>query len=224
MNMDQLADEVLVSYETQIAAVERIIDAAHDMLDASRRQRDAVRTELRESLARAASLRRRDFDTMIHGVLARQDTQEVEVKQMIRAYLQEQRRDVAALKDTLAGRNGRDAESLTDVLARLRVHWVNREQAVRKLLADFRQEQEELARCLTGLLTIPGPSGVKAFKAVLQRLHGSGGPEDSRETSTDRAHPVTPRHAGRERTAERPVDTVGAPATLVLAALGGCHD
>jgi hypothetical protein len=160
---------------------------------------------------------------MIHRVLARQEAQEEGVKRTIRAYLEQQRRDVTTLKDTLAGRTGRHAEPPAELLARLRGHWANREQAVRTLLADFRREQEELAHCLQGLLTSPGPLGVKAFKAALQRLHGTGSPEDSRETSTPRALPVTPRHPGRGRTAERPV-AVGAPAPRMVAALGECHD
>ncbi len=224
--MDRLTHEIIASYEARVASVEQIIDAAHDILDIFRRQGEAVRAELRESLAKAASLRRRDFDTLMRGVLARQEEQEEAVKRTIRVYLQEQRVRAASLREIMAGRSALQAESLTDVLTTTHAHWAAREREVRSLLADFQHEQEELARALKELLARPETAGVKALKATLRSL------QIRSSTFVTRLRDASARGAAPEESGEE--DQGGpekqrarsetAPLAFAMAALGELHD
>ena len=105
--MTHLARELTASYEARVSSVEQIIAGTHEMLETFRSQREAMRTRLREALARAASLRRRDFDTMMEGILARQEARELQIKETMRDYLREQRVLAATLKETLSAHLGR---------------------------------------------------------------------------------------------------------------------
>ena len=176
--MARLAREIISSYEARISSVEQIIGATHEMLEAFRGQREVMRTQLREALARAASLRRRDFDAMMQELLARQEAREQAVKETMRGYLQERRELAAALKETLPQSQAERIGSVKELLKGIEARWQEREREVRGLLAEFQREQEELTRTLGGLLSNGGSLKVKAFKAALtaiQARRGDGG-------------------------------------------------
>ncbi len=173
----RLAQEVIASYEARVAAVEQIIEATHEMLETFRGQREAMRTQLRDTLARAASLRRRDFDAMMHGILVRQEERERAVKETTRGYLREQRALAAALREALAWGEAQRVGSLKELLEVITAKREEREREVRALLAEFQREQEEMAHALGGLLSNGGSIKVKDFKGTLraiQACHGAG--------------------------------------------------
>jgi hypothetical protein len=180
--MVRLARELIASYEARVSSVEQIIAGAHEMLETFRSQREAMRSRLREALARASSLRKHDFDTMMEGVLARQEARELQIKETMRDYLREQRVLAATLKDTLSAHLGRtqaeparrDAEragAVEELLGGIMARRQGREREVRFLLAEFQREQEEIARALEGLLSNGGSLKVKEFKAALKLVH-----------------------------------------------------
>lgn len=168
--MGRLAREVITSYEARISSVEQIIEATHEMLETFRGQREAMRAQLRETLARAASLRRRDFDAMMQGIVARQEELERAVKETMRSYLQEQRALATSLKEVLAPGEAEQVETVKELLGEITARRQEREREVRALLAEFRSEQEELARALGRLLSNGGSVRVKEFKATLRAI------------------------------------------------------
>ena len=185
--MTHLARELTASYEARVSSVEQIIAGTHEMLETFRSQREAIRSRLREALARAASLRRRDFDTMMEGILARQEARELQIKETMRDYLREQRVLAATLKETLSAHLGRpqaeparsDAERARageELLGGIMTRRQAREREVRALLAEFQREQEEIARALEGLLSNDGCLKVKEFKAALKLVRDHGTP------------------------------------------------
>jgi hypothetical protein len=129
-----------------------------------------MRTQLRETLARAASLRRRDFDAMMQGILARQQEREEAVRGTMKHYLQEQRTLAATLREALARGEAQRIGSLKELLEGMTVRREEREREVRSLLAEFQSEQEEIARALGGLLSNGASLRVKDFKATLRTI------------------------------------------------------
>lgn len=166
--MGALVREVVASYETRVCSVAQIVEATHAMLETFRRQHDAVRTRLRETLARAASLRKRDFDLMMQALLDDQEARERAIKRTMRDYLAEQQALAAALREALAGPDRIDA--VKTVLGTMVARGTERERQVRDLLAEYRRGHEELARGLGGLLSNGGSVGVKELKATLRVL------------------------------------------------------
>jgi len=148
--MTHLARELADSYEARISSVEQIIAGTHEMLETFRSQREAMRSRLREALARAASLRKRDFDTMMEGILARQEAREMQIKETMRDYLQEQRLLAATLKEILSAHLGRTqaeparrdakrAGAVEELLGGIMAKRQGREREVRFLLAESLQ-------------------------------------------------------------------------------------
>lgn len=168
--MARLAREVVAPYEARVSAVEQIVECTREMLETFRGQREALRTRLRDTLARAASLRRRDFDSMMQGILARQEAREQAVKETMRGYLQEQRALAAALKDALEKNGPGQIESVKKLLGGITVRREEREHEIRSLLAEFRKEQEEVTRAFQALLSNEGSLRIKEFKVALRAI------------------------------------------------------
>jgi ferritin len=168
--MGRLAREVIASFEARVSSVEQIIEATHEMLETFRSQREAVRAQLRETLARAASLRRRDFDAMMNWILAHQQEREKRVKDSMREYLQEQRALASTMREALEKSEAGRTESVRELLGGITARREAREQEIRSLLAEFRRDQEETARALQALLSNGGSIKVKEFKAALSAI------------------------------------------------------
>jgi len=172
-----LAREVIASYEARVSSVEQIIEATHEMLEAFRSQREAMRTQLRDTLARAASLRRRDFDAMMHGILVRQEERQERVKEAMRGYLREHKATAQALKEALAKDEAKRVGTVKELLGGIMARQEEREREVRALLAEFRKEQEQVARALGGFLSNGGSIKVKDFKGTLRAIQACHGAE-----------------------------------------------
>jgi hypothetical protein len=167
--MVRLAREVIASYEARVASVEQIIEATHEMLETFRGQREAMRARLRETLARAASLRRRDFDAMMQGVLTRQEERERAVKETLRGHLAEERALAADLKEALTRGETEGVGTVKALLEGIATKREAREREVRALLGELQGEQEETARALGQLLS-NGSVRVREFKAALKAI------------------------------------------------------
>ena len=168
--MRELVQAIIASYEARIASVETIFEATHKMLEGFKSQREKVRSELREILARGESLRRKDFDAMIGGVLSYQDKKEGEVKSAIRKYLREQKEMAAALKEGLAKGESIRLEDFRTMLKGIQDRQREREQEVKEILADFRKDQEEMVQELRKLLAGGESLRIKDFKATLKNI------------------------------------------------------
>lgn len=174
--MERLAQEVVACYEARISSVEQIIAATHETLDTVRGQREEMRSRLREALAKTASLRKRDFDAMMRGLLSLQEQRQERVKEMVHSYLVAQRTAARSLEEALAGRG----TNMVDIAARLRAFGATQEaraSELRSALAEFRREQERVTSALGQLLS-NGPSirvmDLKATLKTIQPQHPTG--------------------------------------------------
>jgi len=177
--MERLVREVVASYEARVSSVEQIVESTHEMLESFRSQREAMRARLRETLAQAASLRKCDFDTMMGGILLRQEERGRAIKETMRGYLREQREMAAALKQALARGETERIGSVKELLKRIETRREEREREIRALLAEFRREQEEMSRALQHLLSNGGSVRVKEFKATLRAIQAGTGDGES---------------------------------------------
>jgi hypothetical protein len=176
-----LARKIVSSYEARVSSVVQIVEATQEMLETFRHEREEMRTQLRETLARAASLRKRDFDGMIQGVLTRLDAREEVIKQTLRAHLHEQQALASTLKESLSAHLQEpparavqtDAErvpSVEAVLGEILTGRQDYERCVRALLAEYRGEQEQLVSAFGALLSNGHAMKVKDFKGTLKRV------------------------------------------------------
>lgn len=175
----RLAQEVVAWYEATIGSVEELVGATQEALERARRQRDGTTLEVRDALARAASLRKRDFNTMMAGILSCQAAREQAVGDMLRGYLREQGALARELREALRTRSP-DRNVVLTQLRRMRVRRQEGERNVVASLTALREEQTALVSALRGILSNGDRVTVKRFKAAVRAVATARGPDVAR--------------------------------------------
>lgn len=177
-----IVNDVVSSYEARIQSIGAIFDTTYqireDFQDSfldTKEEREKLNAELRESLAQKGSLRKKDFDNMMRGILSMQDAREKEVRNLLKGYLSEQkevaktlRDDLAKVKDALASG---EAERVKEFQA-----WMNgtfagqdeRKNEVTSMLKEFQKEQQEMSKRLKELLAKGRDLRIRDLKLMLK--------------------------------------------------------
>lgn len=160
--MSQVLLDLVSSYEERISIVESVVTSAYDAtatfdqsLGDLNREREGLKNELQEALARNCSFRRADFDRLMEMAFGNLDRQHGAIEEereriweVLRAYLREQRTLARVLSTRLSsviqGTTGKD--NLESVIAEIKT--THRDKAQR-LLADLGNFQERLDVLLT---------------------------------------------------------------------------
>ena len=187
--MKSLTYEVISSYEDRLDSIQSIFSGTHQMLDdfqkalfETREERDLLNEELREKLAKTESLRRKDFEQMMQGVLQEQNKREKEVRELLERYIAEQKAAAGTLKEGLADFNKQlvkgeqiRVEDFKQKFAEIKGRQLEKQNAVIKMLKDFqgqvaeyRRENEALAEGIRGLLSKGETIRIRDFKAWLR--------------------------------------------------------
>lgn len=154
-----LTEELLAAYEARLTFVKRIVGDTRKMLDEFRGRREKMSTELRELLAKSESLRKKDFDQMMAGILAVQGQREENVKTMLEGFKQEEERVAEKLRHLIQKGEGVKIKDLKRVLTKIKEEqqerekstgiYVNEEmskmqQEVAGMLGEFKKEREKM--------------------------------------------------------------------------------
>ena len=166
-DMKEIILDLVTSYENKVTAVEAFIDVAYRVVresdgDLSKtcRERKDISNRLREILARNCSLRKRDFETIMRGVLlafeekrAWLEEEQERVEERLRHYLSKEKERTALMRERLLESNTR--KDLEQTLKEICMEQENEAEHVLGLLRDFslkvenfNREQEELNRKL----------------------------------------------------------------------------
>lgn len=164
------AQDFITSYDARISAVETIWEAAYDMLDDLKHEIEKRIAQIRETLAKSQSLRKRDFDAMMKEILSQQDEREKKVKDMLKDYLKEQKEMANVLKEGLAKSESIKIDDFRGIIKEIQARQEEKEVEVRKTLADFRREQEEMSQELKKLLANGESLRIKDFKAMIKAI------------------------------------------------------
>lgn len=193
--MKSLTFDVISSYEDRLSSIESIFSDTHQMLDdfqkalfETREERDLLSQELREKLAKTESLRHKDFEQMMQGILKEQKGREEEVKELLGKYIAEQKEVAGTLKEGLADLNKQlvkgeqiRLEDFKQKFAEIKGQQLERQNQVRTMLEDFqvkvgqyRKENEELAKGIRGLLGKGETIRIRDFKAMIRGFQKEG--------------------------------------------------
>lgn len=180
-DMQNIVESVISSYEDRVQSIGSIFDTTHQLLEGfqdglldTRQERERVNTELRENLAKNESLRKKDFDNMMRGILSAQEEREKQVRSLLKSYLDEQKEVANALGENLSkvkdvltkGEIQRIEESqtaITEILAKQE----QRKEEVSSELREFQRDQQEMARKLKDLLAKGKELRIKDIKSIL---------------------------------------------------------
>lgn len=183
-DMKGITEDIISSYEARIQSIGDIFDTTHQLLRGfqdsfldTKQEREKFSAELRENLAQNDSLRRKDFDNMMQGILSTSEEREKEVRNLLDSYLNAQkemaqavRENLSKVKDALAkGEAGRIKEfqaRFKEILARQE----ERKEEVTSNLKEFQKEQQEMAKRLKELLAKGSQLRIKDLKSMLKEF------------------------------------------------------
>jgi hypothetical protein len=168
--------DIITSYESRIATVEELITTAYQAtetsdgsLDILDKDRDRLRTGLQKTLAKNCSLRRKDFDRLIEGILSdsaknREAIEEERngVREKVKEYLEEQKQLANDLRKQLIELTQERTENkscLNKIIGNIKVTYEGKGQRLFTMFRDFQthleafqKEQEEINHKLQRLI------------------------------------------------------------------------
>jgi hypothetical protein len=189
------AEEIISSYEERLQSINSIFDNTQMVLGEfqesfsnTNHERETLKVQLRDTLAKNESLRKKDFDIMMNAILLSQDDREREVKSLLNSYLMEQKEMARQLKENLGtfkdGLNKNNIARINEFHVMLKD--ILREQEERKAevtgrLKMFQKEQSELSCTLRELLSKGNELRIRDLKTTLRQFEAQSRERTARQ-------------------------------------------
>jgi hypothetical protein len=173
LNIDGFFDNIISSYETRIQKIQTafqssenitesshsLFDNVHNSLNDLKKERDILNSRLCETLAKNGSLRKKDYNTMMSGILGALDEKEREAECQFLNFIEAQKQTAQSLKNSLLGikdiTSQDNCEKITIIkeqLSQISILHEMRKETVMKTFMDFQQMQNRIMKCLETLL------------------------------------------------------------------------
>lgn len=161
--MRSITEELVETYSSRIGVVTRLISETYEMMDQCKENREYLRQELRELLAKETTLRRKDFDALMAESLSSHSQREREVRKSLRSFLEGQQ--------TIALELNKAIKLLDrDVVDQVKQKMERDIHRIRSLVLAFHQEQSKLIQQMKSLLKKGERLTVAEFKEVLAKI------------------------------------------------------
>ena len=168
--MESLIQDVVVSYEAQISLLGAVIDSTYEILQESEVALAEVHNQLRKTLADNASLRKKDYDSMIAEIESRQEEGRLEIKRLLNEFILVHRKAATQLKELIAGARSARVIDFRTAIAEIQTRQNEAQKKVISRLKANQDEQEEIIAEVHGLLNNGNPVKVKDLKDALGKL------------------------------------------------------
>jgi len=173
LNTDSFFDNIITSYETRIQKIqtafqssENITESSHFLFDnvqnslnELKKERDILNSRLCENLAKNGSVRKKDYNTIMSGILTVLNVKEKEAERQFLNYIEAQKETAQSLKNSLLGIKDITTEDTNDKIITLKKQLsqiTNKQEkekeTVMKTFTDFQQMHNRMIGCLENLL------------------------------------------------------------------------
>jgi len=173
INTDGFFDNIITSYETRIQKIqtafqstENITESSHSLFDnvqnsinELKKERDILNSRLCENLAKNGSIRKKDYNTIMSGILTVLNEKEKEAEKQFLNYIEAQKETVQSLKNSLLGIKDITTEDTKDKiitikkqLSQITTTQEKGKEMVMKTFTDFQQMHNRMIGCLEDLL------------------------------------------------------------------------
>lgn len=173
INIDGFFDNIISSYETRIHKIQTafqssenitesshsLFDNVHSSLNDLRKERDLLNSKLCETVAKNGSLRKKDYHTMMSGIISALDDKEREAESQFMIFIEAQKETAQSLKNSLldirdvtsldAGEKIADIKNQLSQISKLQEQ---RKETAMKTFMDFQQMHNRMMECLENLL------------------------------------------------------------------------
>jgi uncharacterized protein YukE len=169
-DMKRLTQEIVSSYQSRVSTIGMIIDDTHQLLEDFRARRTGMTNQLKETLAKEGSLRKKDFDHMMKDILSCQGEREQQVKGLLKTFFEEQKEIAEIVKKNLAAGEKIRIDDFRKMLQDMQARQKAREDEVSMTLKEFQKEYKEMAESLRSLLDKEEVIRIKDFREMLKNI------------------------------------------------------
>jgi len=173
LNIDVFFNNVLSSYESRIQKIQTafqssenltessnsLFDSIHNSLDNLRKERDLLNSRLCETVARNVSLRKKDYNAIMSGILNMLDEKEKEAESQFLIFIETQKETARSLKNcllTIKDITAQDAKEkialVKEQISQISEQQEIRKEAVMKTFIEFQQMHNRIMECFENLL------------------------------------------------------------------------
>ncbi|MEI8004957.1 MAG: hypothetical protein WCI48_02030 [Bacteroidota bacterium] len=173
INLDAFFENIITSYESRIQKIQTafqssenitesshtLFDDVHHSLNDLKKERDTLNSRLCETLAKNGSLRKKDYNTLMAGILSALDEKEKEAESQFLTFIEDQKETVQSLKNSLLGIKdirsldaGEKISIIKEQLAEVSKLQETRKETVIRTFLDFQQTHNRMKECLEHLL------------------------------------------------------------------------
>jgi hypothetical protein len=173
LNIDGFFDNIISSYETRIQKIQTafqssenitesshsLFDNVHNSLTDLRKERDLLNSRLCETVAKNGSLRKKDYHTMMSGILNALDEKEKEAENQFFNFIEAQKETAQSLKNSLlsikditAQDAGEKINLVKDQLSKISKRQEERKETAIKTFMEFQQMHNKMMERLESLL------------------------------------------------------------------------
>ena len=191
LNIDGFFDNIINSYETRIQKIQTAFQSSENITESShflfnnvhsslndlRKERDLLNSRLCEILAKNGSLRQKDYNTMMSGILCALDEKEKDAGTQFLSFIEAQKETAQALKTSLLGIKDITSPDVTEKinlvkvqLSRISELQETRKETVMKSLSDFQKLHNRTIESLNNLLCKGDQIHVNDIKKIKDQL------------------------------------------------------
>ncbi|MDP2339179.1 MAG: hypothetical protein Q8N05_22520, partial [Bacteroidota bacterium] len=136
-----------------------LFDNVNNSLNELKKERDILNSRLCETLAKNGSLRKKDYNTIMSGILGTLDEKEREAESQFLNFIEVQKETAQSLKNSLLGIKNITSQDncekiaiIKEQLSRISKLQEMRKEKVMKTFMDFQQMHNRMMECLESLL------------------------------------------------------------------------
>ncbi|MCJ7683824.1 MAG: hypothetical protein MUO68_05975 [Desulfobacteraceae bacterium] len=177
-----LANSIIDSYQMRVRTVNGLMDQAYHFLESFQMELEDMIVRLRDNLAKAESLRKKDFDRMIKDVIERRYQSEQEAKQSLTLFQEEEEGMIDRLRKIVLGGSSSNMQDMAAIKEDISRRQKDREKNIIKAMKRLQIEQEELRVALRNLLKKGEEVKVKDFKFMIKSLRAQQSDRDTELT------------------------------------------
>ena len=165
-----LANSIIDSYEMRVRTVNGLMDQVYSFLTGFQMELEDMMSRLRDNLAKAESLRKKDFDRMISDVIERRHETEEEARQGLKIFQEEEEEMVGRLRKIVLGGSGSTLGDMAAIKEDISRRQKEREKNIITAMKRLQIEQEDLRIALRNLLEKGEGVRVKDFRVMIKSL------------------------------------------------------
>ena len=178
-DLKSLASSIIDSYEVRMKTVNGLMEQSYRFLRSFQTELEDMIIRLRDNLAKAESLRKKDFDHMMADLTERRVSQEKEAENVFSRFQEEEMAMVDRLRKVITSKGGSRLEDMEVIREDILKRQKERESGIIQVLKRIQVEQEELKVALKRLLEKGESVRVRDFKVMLKSLRAQQGVRDN---------------------------------------------